>query len=110
MRAFLATPPLCLGLPHHRVIERTPAPSPDLTRALDAVTAFARAPSYRRAAILRVVESLIDILDAMDGDADLEPSGGDIDHLPDDDRLHPLDAAPVGSSSLIRREGRRHVG
>lgn len=44
-----------------------------LQSALADVQAFGRAPAYRRRRIEQLVDSLLVILDAMDGDADREP-------------------------------------
>ncbi len=83
MRAFLATPELCLP----------PA-------------ALGRLP---RQIIEAAVDRLIAELDRRDGDPDLEPSEGDLDHLGDDDTVHRLDALPLPASNLFALEGHRHV-
>lgn len=67
---------------------------------------FAHLP---RATLEAIVELAISELDRRDGDADAEPSCGDLHHLADDDTLHRLDAAPLRRTNLFRREGRRHA-
>ncbi|AWJ82834.1 hypothetical protein TSH58p_04460 [Azospirillum sp. TSH58] len=47
------------------------------------MSAFAAAPAYRRRAIERTVEALLTILDAMDGDPDLEPQDEGADEFED---------------------------
>ncbi|TWA59251.1 hypothetical protein FBZ82_12612 [Azospirillum brasilense] len=69
--------------PSLRTIERSRAPSPALAEALDAVSAFAAAPAYRRRAIERTVEALLTILDHMDGDPDLESQDEGADEFED---------------------------
>lgn len=58
-----------------------------LNAALDDVARFGRLPVYRRRQVEREVDALLEVLDRDDGDTDLEPSEGDLDHLPDDDSV-----------------------
>lgn len=93
MRAFLATPQLCpppggkVGNFHH---------SPLLSL-------------WPRPVIEAAIDALIAELDTRDGDPDMEPSECNLDHLPDDDTVHRIDAAPLPRTNLFTLEGRCHV-
>lgn len=87
-----------------------PRGSDVLQAALDDVARFGRLPAYRRRQIERAIDTMIELLDLVDGDPDREPEEdrGELDHLADDDVAHPLDALPLPVTCLFRREGRRH--
>ncbi len=61
--------------------------SPELREALEAVSAFANAPTCQCRAIGRAVDALITLLDVMDGDPDAEENGdveydcADMEHM-----------------------------
>lgn len=87
-----------------------PRGSDVLNAALDDVARFGRLPAYRRRQIERTIDTMIELLDLIDGDPDGEPEEdrGELDHLADDDVAHPLDALSLPVTRLFRREGRRH--
>lgn len=75
-----------------------------LHAALNDVARFGRLPDDRRRQIESEVDALIAFLDTADGDPDREPEEdrGDLDHLPDDDAMHPLDATVLPVTPLSR--------
>ncbi|PWC53138.1 hypothetical protein [Azospirillum sp. TSO22-1] len=82
-----------------------------LQSALADVQTFGRLPGYRRRQIERTIDELIAFLDTVDGDPDREPEEdrGELDQLPDDNRLSVFDVLPLCRSNLFARaQGVRH--
>lgn len=85
---LLSPPPPPFNESRWRRRQRVRSTRPD-TRLLPAEAVLAAIPSFPRPVLARLTERMIDRMDEIDGDADIEPNGDELDgHLAEDDFHH----------------------